>query len=198
MCPGADPARGILRVVRGGVLAAVCTLLALAGHVHGGAGVPPLPVLIVVGILIGVGFVVLADRRRGFAPVLVAALASQAAFHVGFSLSQPPTADGHGGPSHSVMVTVLDAGPGMIFGHVLAAAASAWLLSSGEDVLWALIYLFAVVGVPALGRIPLLPSPVPVVPATRDLSPRGDLLRARYRPRRGPPAGRLARSCLPV
>lgn len=187
-----DPGRGALRVFRGGLLAVVCATLALAGHVHGGWGVPPLPVLLAVGLLIGVVFVLLADRRHGFVSVLGCAVVSQVVFHVGFTLDHASAfADASGPYGHDVLAAlVID--PAMLSGHLLAAVMSAWLLVRGEDLLWSLIYLFALVWVPALGPVPIVVRLASADPTVPDLSPRSELLWARHRPRRGPPAFRLA------
>lgn len=169
------PARGAWRLTRGLTLALSCTLVACAGHVAGGGGAPSLPALLTVAALLGSGFVVLADRRRGFGQILCAALAAQPVFHLAFSLT------GHASPGAGwraedpAWPAASSSGPlpagapwwaepdlPMVAGHVVAAGVVSWLVSDAENVLWALVGLFARFRVPRptvspMGRLRLVP-----------------------------------------
>src|SRR5215218_8099113 len=164
-----------MRVLRGSVLAACCTLLALCGHVLGGGSVSSVLAMLVVAAPLGAAFVIWADRQRGPVEMAVAGLGSQLAFHLVFSLCAGP---GHQGTSSVWMLT----------GHLLAAVVVARLLSGGEAALWALFRaLHALVVRCGTGR----PGAVRVPTAARlveaALPARGELVVARAHPRRGPP-----------
>lgn len=177
-----SPARGVLRFVRGGVLAAVCTLCALGGHTLAGGAIPGLGSLLVAGWL-GACFVLLADRRRGFAGILTASVCSQVVFHVMFALTGAHTSHGS-----AVSTAIPDAG--MLAGHAVAAVGMAALLTYGESVVWGLHHAFRLVFVP---RITLpLPDPRSVSACVaREPGPAREALFVRARPLRGPPV-RLA------
>lgn len=147
-----SPAHGALRLLRGGVLTAVATLCALAGHVVAGGAILGLAALVVAGWL-GAAFVLLADRRRGFADILVASFAAQVVFHVIFAI----TCHGSQGPA-----PLLPDAP-MVAGHAAAAACLAGLLAYGERVLWGLYHAFRLVAGPSVAS--------PVVPHTTSCSP---------------------------
>lgn len=170
-----NPGGGALRVARGGVLAVLCTLVAIAGHARGGGEAPPIPALLAVAALVGTAFVVLADRRRGFTEILFAALACQPAFHLAFSI-----------PVHEAgAVAPIDAP--MVGGHVLAGVVTATLLTYGEDALWAVYHLLTGVRAPVLEPVPVLAPPAPARPDGAELAPVRRQLLARIPPRRGPP-----------
>jgi len=188
-----------LRLTRGLSLALVCTLLACAGHLASGGGAPSPPALLAVAALLGSGFVVLADKRRGFGQVLSAALGAQPLFHLAFSLT------GHASPGAALHTAgAVPAGPvpeppsvgvlllpgiepSMIAGHVVAAAVVAWLVADGESVLWALVDLFArfFVPLPAVASVGCH-RPVPYL-GTADLTVRRGRLFGVLHTRRGPP-----------
>jgi hypothetical protein len=177
------PGRGLLRVARGGFLAACCAMLALAGHVVGGGGVPKPYALVAVAVLTGAGFCVLADRQRSFRQVFAGAVAAQVAFHSAFSLAGSGGDHAPGGaPEMGVGASVA-----MVGGHLLAAACTAGLLTHGDAVLWALVSLLALVRMPPLGALPAVTRPSSAVPCPPYLRPPGSVLSARVHPRRGPP-----------
>jgi hypothetical protein len=202
--PEVRPATGALRTARGLVLAAASAAIALAGHVLGGGHVPSVPALFVVAGLVGAGFVVLADRRRGFTQILFGALASQPLFHLAFSLAeQHGPADPHSGrptadqlAALSQQTTAADLlhelqvalDPAMVAGHVVAAVGIAWLTAHGERVLWSLFELVARTAAPILQPLPVW-TPAPALNAAAVLvTPQRRQQLARVRTRRGPPA----------
>ncbi|GAB3403233.1 hypothetical protein [Flindersiella endophytica] len=168
-----DPGRGALRIARGGVLAAACLLLAIAGHVGGGGHLPPLPALVVTGVLIGAAFAVLADRRRGLKQLMAASLAAQVLFHAVFALA------GH--DQHTLLVS----GAPALVRHGVASLLVAALAARADEMLWTLAGL--------LRRA--LPPPLVVVPAAPPLAAVPDFVPLASRvwtdahscPRRGPP-----------
>jgi hypothetical protein len=180
------PGRGLLRIGRGGLLAVCCTMLALAGHVVGGGGVPKPYALVAVAVLAGAGFCVLADRQRSFRQVFTGAVAAQAVFHLTFSLAGPGSG-AHSSGAGAVPGTSLGPDLVMVGGHLFAAAGTAALLAHGDTVLWALVELLGLVRVPALGALPVVAVPCPVVQSFPDLPAPGAVLSARVHPRRGPP-----------
>lgn len=173
-----SPARGVLRFVRGGVLAAACTLCALGGHGLAGGAIPGLGSLVVLGWL-GACFVLLADRRRGFGGILAAAAGSQVVFHIMFALTGT-----HAGHESTQPVVIPDAG--MLVGHAAAALCLAALLAHGERVVWGLYHAFRLVFVPTI----TLPAPdASAVSAcvARESGPTREALLVREHPLRGPP-----------
>lgn len=171
-----QPGRGALRIARGGVLAAACLLLAIAGHVGGGGHLPPLPALVVTGLLIGAAFAVLADRRRGLRQLMIASVGAQVLFHAVFAFA------GH--DQHSLLVS----GAPALVRHAVASLLVAVLAARADGLLWSLVGLLQrawpprlVVVVPA--GLPASAAPVPtLVPR-----PRRVRVDARSCPRRGPP-----------
>jgi hypothetical protein len=123
-----SPGRGGVRAVRGLLLASVCALIALAGHVAAGGEATAVGPLVVVGGPLAAAFVVWADRERRFGELLLAAAGSQLPFHVVFTFCAGSTLPSHSASGDAAMVT----------GHLAASAAIAWLLSRGEASLWAL------------------------------------------------------------
>ncbi len=193
-----SPGAGLLRVARGGLLACCCTALALLGHVDGGGAPPPLPLLVAVTLLVGSALTILADRRRQFREILVAALGAQVVFHVAFSLAAAPGAARHGAhlgtrllPDSATLLPVhlafpVPDGAAMVAGHVLAAAATAVLVSRGEDVVWALFHLFGLVLMPTVARVAVVDTPTSP-PVWAWVPARGEAASVRVHPRRGPP-----------
>jgi hypothetical protein len=169
-----DPGRGALRIARGGVLAAACLLLAMAGHVGGGGHLPPLPALVVTGVLIGAAFAVLADRRRGLKQLMAASVGAQVLFHAVFALA------GH--DQHSLLVS----GAPALVRHAVASLLVAVLAARADGLLWSLVGLLQRAWLPSLVVVPVgVPGVAAPVPA---LVPRPRVQAdARACPRRGPP-----------
>jgi len=183
----------ITRLVRGGFLAAVCTLLALAGHALGGACcLPPLPAVLATGGVVGVLCVALASRMLSFWKILVVVGWAQVAFHFAFTMAAPGPAAAH----HMIMGRAPAApsgmGPSMLAGHAAAAVAAALLLAGAERALWWLLgAVFAIAFTRlALCRVEIHRPPWTVIVAD-DQAPRLGVLLARAVRRRGPPMERL-------
>jgi hypothetical protein len=184
----------ITRLVRGGFLAAVCTLLALAGHALGGACcLPPLPAVLATGGVVGVLCVALASRILSFWKILVVVGWAQMAFHVAFTMAAP------GPAAHHMTTTPAPAfaarsgmGPSMLAGHVVAAVAAALLLAGAERALWWLLgAVFAIAFTRLVLRRAEVHRPPWAVIVADDPAPRLGVLLARAVRRRGPPTERL-------
>jgi hypothetical protein len=169
-----NPGSGAMRIARGGVLAVACLLLAVSGHLGGGGHLPPLPAVLVAGVLIGAVFAVLADKRRGTGQLIVASVGAQALFHATFVLAGH---DLHGVPF---------LGPRALESHVLASILVAVLAARADALLWSLVELITLARVPSLAVVPAahvpVAGPLPGEPALRRVRLAGDAC-----PRRGPP-----------
>ncbi|WP_020575721.1 hypothetical protein [Actinopolymorpha alba] len=187
-----NPGGGLLRVMRGAVLAVCCTTLALLGHLGGGGGMAPLPALLAVTLLLGAGFTILAQHRRSFGQIAVAAIAAQAIYHLAFSLSpgdhgQPATAFPPSGSAYLPAGLPVYVNLPMLAGHLVAALVMAGLLAHGESLLWALFHLLGLVRLPALARPVSLGLPGRVRAFRVDVPAISELLLGRVHRRRGPP-----------
>lgn len=167
-----------LRGIRAAVFAAVCVLLAAVGHVHAGEPAPlslALPALLVLAAASWTA----AGGRRGPVAVTAAAVGSQAALHLLFTLGAPghspaghPTHAAHAHPAadHSPAAHDVAAGGSpwdlsltMAAVHLLAAVASGWWLAQGER---AVFRLLARTGARLTARPPV-PAPPPALPGLR-------------------------------
>ncbi len=187
------PGSGPLRIIRGAMLAACCTALAVLGHVGAGGALPPVAALVAGTVIVGAAFAVLADRRRAFGQILAAALAAQAIFHAGFSL-----ACAHGydltrgttvspGPVAGALETATP-GPVMLLVHVGAAVLLAALAAAGETLVWVVFHLLGLVRLPALTLpVPAGVNVTPVRDHDDDLPGARELRICRAHRRRGPP-----------
>ncbi|MGW5360793.1 hypothetical protein [Actinopolymorpha pittospori] len=170
-----NPGAGALRVARGALLAALTALLAVAGHLAGGGHLPPLPSLLACAVLLGATFAVLADKQRGLAPLLLAAVGSQLLFHVAFVLA------GHSGDAGLLPDAHL------LVAHLCAAAVLALLAAHADTLLWSLVHLLERAWIPALVAVPV-PTAASSRPGYADVVQPRIRLDARTHPRRGPPA----------
>ncbi|MEU8930161.1 hypothetical protein AB0D30_09765 [Streptomyces sp. NPDC048409] len=206
-----------VRSLRAAVFAAVCVLLAAAGHGLAMGDMPP-PWADAAGfaVVFGLGRA-LAGRERGLPAIGAGMLATQAGLHVGFAAARTdaPAARGampmaHMPMSHMRMghmsMTPLRPHGQVVAGlahhphaptahatlaHVLAALVASWWLRCGEAALWSLLRRAAafVPGLAAWWRDAPLSRPVP----GRRLAPAGPirprrLLALRHAvSRRGPP-----------
>ncbi|MBO2449421.1 hypothetical protein J4573_20130 [Actinomadura barringtoniae] len=185
----------ITRLVRGGFLAAVCTLLALAGHALGGACcLPPISAVLATGAVVGLLCVALASRMLSFWKILVVVGWAQVAFHVAFTMAAPGPAGAHHMSAAPVPSPGVRSGMGlsMLAGHAAAAVAAALLLAGAERALW---WLLGAVFAIAFTRLVLRPveihRPPWAVIVADDAPPRLGVLLARAVRRRGPPMERL-------
>lgn len=192
-----------VRSLRAAVFAAVCVLLAAAGHGLATGNVPPL-------WADGAGFLavfaagwLLGGRERSLQGIGTAMLATQAGLHIAFShaTATAPTAHMahmghmahmthlHGGDGHPV-TQAHAMNPGVVAAHVLAALVASWWLRRGEAAVWSLLR-WAVTFLPGLvawWRAPAAPPPLPIAgrAPVGTLPPRTLLLRHAVS-RRGPP-----------
>ncbi len=150
-----SPARGGIRAVRVGLLGTTSMTLATTAHLIGGGPLPPVGVLIVAGLLVGLVAVTATARRCRFG-VLVALLAvEQVLLHWLFTAAAAmggcdagPLAAGHHGGTIGAMGCAAGTGdgmggaalgmaaPAMWLAHSAAVLGTAWLLARGEAGLW--------------------------------------------------------------
>ncbi|MEV1068056.1 hypothetical protein [Streptomyces sp. NPDC050263] len=195
-----------VRSLRAAVFAAVCVLLAAAGHGLATGDAPP-PWADGVGFLavFAAGWL-LGARERSLPGIGSAMLVTQAGLHVAFDAARSRTAARtrpamsmtsahHGMPLHTHLHTHTATAamtPHATVAHVLAALAASWWLRRGEAALWSLLR-WAVAFLPGLAawwRAARVPRP-PAVPSVRPAAPasvpaRQSLLRHAVS-RRGPP-----------
>ncbi|MGW6921909.1 hypothetical protein ACWGA9_11595 [Streptomyces sp. NPDC054950] len=198
-----------VRSLRAAVFAAVCVLLAAAGHGLATGDTPPL-------WADGAGFLavftagwLLGARERALPGIGAAMLATQAGLHVAFDVARSRTASrtmpamrmtsahgthaygvhAHGMHLHAHTASAMTAHA--TAAHVLAAFAASWWLRRGEAALWSLLR-WAVAFLPGLAawwRGTPVPPPVPSVrPAAPAPVPPRQLLLRHALSRRGPPA----------
>ncbi|MGW0770201.1 hypothetical protein [Streptomyces sp. NPDC002676] len=182
-----------VRGLRAAVFAAVCVLLAVAGHGLGMGVLPPL-------WADGAGFLAvfacgwaLGARERSLPGIGGAMLAVQAGLHLAFDAAVPATTvhlatSPAGGTAEA---SGADAHLHALPAHLLAALAAAWWLRRGEAALWSLLRRTAalVPGLAAWRRDAPLPSPAGRGPQAPADPPPARMLRLRHAvSRRGPPA----------
>ncbi|MFD7879032.1 hypothetical protein ACFV5G_33895 [Streptomyces sp. NPDC059766] len=193
-----------IRSLRAAVFAAVCVLLAVAGHGLGTGDMPPL-------WADGAGFLavfaagwLLGGRERSLRGITAAMLAVQAGLHAAFSRTTA-TADPVMRMTHAHMAHMHMAGrmpgptathphamtPHAVLAHVLAALVASWWLRRGEAALWSLLRR-AVALLPGLaawwGSFPT-PLLLPVADRAQPDAGRPRTLLLRHAvSRRGPPA----------
>ena len=169
------------RLLRSAAFALVAAQLAAFGHMVGGGEAPDPAILLIGAATIGAIGTGLTRRQRSAVVIFPVMLVCQVAFHLLF------TVDVHAMPGAQMFLPA-DLGRMLIF-HVVAAAASAVVLATGDAAIFGLYR--------ALRRAVLLAPPV--LNASRPmwtagfadesrLRPTGPLLR--ISPRRGPPAVR--------
>ncbi|WP_344959226.1 hypothetical protein [Actinomadura miaoliensis] len=183
------PGAAVPRYVRGGFLAAACTLLALGGHVWGGARdccLPPLPAVLVTGGAVGALSVAVTRRTTSFWKILAVIGWAQVAFHMAFTV----TAGSASAAAHhpSAVPEPAATGPSMLAGHAVAAVAGAALLAGADRALWWLCgAIFAIVVARLVARPVAVERPAWVVVAPGDRPPPAGVVLARAVRRRGPP-----------
>lgn len=139
----AAPAYGVLRGMRAGMLAALCVLLPVAGHVLSQGHTPRWAVVATTGVVGALGTAVLTRRRLTDTQLLVALAAAQLAYHAVYSLPgacAAVTAQGGSTGGLSWLVehdTVAGPPPGILLaGHLVTLLLAARLLGITERLLW--------------------------------------------------------------
>lgn len=168
------PARGALRVLRGGALAVTSATLAVTAHVIGGGAAPATGLVVLLTLLVAAAGTALADRRRSGRAILGALAVSHLSIHTILMLS-------------CSMSDADIAWPAMVTAHLVAVLCTAILLTKAESAIFAVAAALAM----------LLPRPLPP-PAVRsrqrpphpapDTCWVLDVLLRRVVARRGPPA----------
>jgi hypothetical protein len=192
------PLRGPVRALRAGLLGATSLSLALGAHLAAGGQRPPLTLLLVcAGVLALTAAAATAGRVRLLLLLLLLG-AQQVLLHLvldaGGSAVGCGAVDSHlghlaeAGRSCAPSAAGTTSAWAMVAAHVLATGATAWLLSRGEQALWALAD--QVIRVATAGPAPwprstavLLVPPVPTVVAVPGPSPAAP---------RGPPVAGLS------
>ncbi|WP_017591043.1 hypothetical protein [Nocardiopsis potens] len=155
-------------VPRAAMFAAVCTAVALLGHVAAGAPGPDAGVFAAAWA----GLTLLGTppaRAPRSAPALIAGvLGAQLLLHLFFTLAAGPLPAGgllpaaehmcSGGAEHG-------GGTGMLAAHLWAALVTGWWLAGGEEALWTLLHRLRA----ALDAPPAAPAPLLAAPAARAL-----------------------------
>ncbi|MGW2488169.1 hypothetical protein ACWCV9_13260 [Streptomyces sp. NPDC001606] len=186
----ASPAVRALRAV---VFAAVCVLLAAAGHGLAMGDLPPLGAdAAAFGAVFGLGWT-LGGRERSLPGIGAAMLLTQAGLHLGFDAAHrgrgaAPMAAMH---AHGVAAPHAHTVAPATAAHLLAALAASWWLWRGEAALWSLLRRAGTLlpGLVAWWRDAPLPAARGPVP--RAFTGPGPVRRLRLRHtvhRRGPPA----------
>jgi hypothetical protein len=167
------PARGALRVLRGGLLAVTSASLAVAAHAVAGGGLPDTGLTLLLTAGVGAAGVALADRRRGPLAILLALAASHLGMHLVLALAMP------GEP--------LVPGGSMLLAHLAGVAVAGLLLTRAEAAIFAVLAAVARL-LPRPPHRPLPPvDPAPLRPAAPPADRALAVLLTRARPRRGPP-----------
>ncbi|MFF6802919.1 hypothetical protein [Streptomyces sp. NPDC012616] len=189
-----------VRSLRAAVFAAVCVLLAAAGH-GVATGSPPPPWADGAGLVaVFASGWLLGARERSLPGIGAAMLVTQAGLHVAFdavhsrsraavrTMPAMPMTSAHGMHLHAHATAVT---PHTTAAHVLAALAASWWLRRGEAALWSLLRR-AVAFLPGLAawwRGARVPTPVPEIRAAAPAPvPARQLLLRHAVSRRGPPA----------
>lgn len=192
-----------VKSLRAAVFAAVCVLLAAAGHGLAMGDMPPLWADAAGFLAVFALGWTLGKRERSLPGIGAAMLLTQAGLHLGFDAAHPVSGrsamPGHtmaamhmhataSTPAHAAALPHLTAHA--TAAHLLAALAASWWLRRGEAALWSLLRRAGtlVPGLVAWWCDTALPTPVdhaPRVP-TAPRPPRPTLLRHALR-RRGPP-----------
>ena len=169
------------RLLRGLVVAASGTALAVGGHLAAGGALPRSPAVLLLALLAAAACILLSDREWSYGRLLGALGSVELLVHLALSLD-------HGVMAQAAPAPGAAGGNGwlMLGAHATAAGSTAWLLRNGEATYWRVVE--------HLGRRPL-PRPVPsrVVAPLRVPVPAGadtleNLLRLSAAvSRRGPP-----------
>ncbi|WP_369393431.1 hypothetical protein AB5J72_42180 [Streptomyces sp. CG1] len=154
-----------VRGLRAAVFAAVCVLLAAAGHGLALGDMPPLwaDAAGFLGVF-ALGWS-LGRRERSLAGIGAVMLLTQAVLHAGFDAAHHTTRTA-AMPGHSMAAMHAPATAHATAAHLLAALVASWWLRRGEAALWSLLRrtVTFVPGLAAWWRDAPLPAPAPHAP----------------------------------
>ncbi len=169
---------GAWRLLRGGVVGATATTLAVGGHSLADGQPPPWPILAAATVAIGAASIALSRLQWTLPRLLALLLVSQAGLHLLFLVQAPPPHAGHGHTEHpEPTTTLLPDDLEMLAGHVAAALATALLLRQGERWLCGVLEALGLRAVRLLGAALTVcvvrpqPVPVPVTDTPRSCMP---------------------------
>jgi hypothetical protein len=170
---------GAWRLLRGGVVGATATTLAVGGHSLADGQPPSWQVLTTATVAIGAASIALSRLPWTLPRLLALLLAGQAGLHLLFLVQAPPSHAGHGHSGHvpGPTTTLLPHDLEMLAGHVAAAVATALLLRQGERWLCGVLEALGLRAVRLLGAALTVcvvrpqPVPVPVTDAPRSCMP---------------------------
>ncbi|MFE2942862.1 hypothetical protein ACFXKG_27975 [Streptomyces sp. NPDC059255] len=195
----ATPATGVLRGLRASVLAVLCVLLPLAGHVLSQGHGPRVVIVAGVAVVAVPGAVTLTRHRLTDAQVLGVLAATQVAYHAAYSLPGACRAVAGGDPASGGLTAAVEhgavAGPPagvLLAGHLVTLVIGARLLGVTERLLWQSRPLLM-----AVGRLLLFIRPPsgaahrqgPELETRESSSPLKSAVLARLNPGRAPPHG---------
>jgi len=185
------------RLLRGAVVGAAATTLAVGAHCMAGGRPPTWTSVVCLALLLGVVSTWLSNVRWTFPRLFGLFVVAEAGMHAVFVGTQPVLTHGgdHQAHHHASTAagmaaeqasTMLPSTPAMVTGHLVAAALTALLLSRGEALLGGVLDALALRLFRLLRSAPLLvggaqPVPVQVVDLPRQR------LALDVRPQRGPP-----------
>ncbi|MGW7402196.1 hypothetical protein ACWGI9_00350 [Streptomyces sp. NPDC054833] len=206
-----------VRSLRAAVFAAVCVLLAAAGHGLAMGAMPPLwaDAAAFLGVF-ALGWL-LGGRERSLAGICAAMFVTQVGLHVGFDAARPAApmpahamrkaavhahgmaaVHAHGMAAVHAHGMAAMARPHMVTAHataahVLAALVASWWLRRGEAALWSLLRraVALVPGLVAWWRGSPLPALLDGLRSSPDVVPPSRRLPLRYAVRRRGPPGRI-------
>lgn len=174
MAPAMTDARYGLRfaLLRAALFAAVCTGPAMLGHTGAGAPAPGPGVFAACWAGIALLALPFARGRRSVASLVPGLLGAQLLLHLAFSAAAPPLPSGPAPVSleHMCGGLAVHGDAGMLLAHAWAALVTGWWLASGEEALWAVLYLLRA-RFPRRGKPAVLPVPAPSAPVERPRPP---------------------------
>lgn len=158
---------GAWRLLRGAVVGAAATTLAMGGHCLASGEPPRWASSVAAAAVIGAVSIALSGMRWTLPRLLALLLASQVGLHAFFVGTRPPSGLGHGhGHVPEYTATLLPTSPAMLAGHLVAAVATAVLLRRGESWLLGVLDALALRAFRLLDAVVTVygvrPRPVPI------------------------------------
>lgn len=173
------PTRGVLRALRGGLLAVTSGGLSVAAHAVGGGMAPDAAVTVVATLLVAGAGIALADRRRGRLAILGVLGGAQLAVHLLLTALSPHDMVGVTMPPAVDPVTMTAA-------HALAALGTGLVLARAESAVFGLAAALGLLLPRRWTPLPVVAVGTVAVPTDPGRPVLGVLFR-RVLTRRGPP-----------